>query len=154
MTESTHDTSPTGAFGDKNFQQRPSSKRRWSGRQHKRAVKLFSHDDTDNGVLHIHCPICRTSVLMTCPYCLKGALVCDEDQYILSCNHCHALVKYVFCPQEHQISISYIREKQKALLELADRANGKGIVAVFATFLGYALIIGFIIQVLTYWGGY
>ena len=106
--------------------------------------------------MKITCPIksCNSTILLTCPHCHRGALVCNENTLSLSCPICHAIVKSVYCPHGHRIHMGYIREKQRHLRHLLEKTDVKSLVAVLGTFASYAVIIAGIVYVLAYFGDY
>lgn len=100
-------------------------------------------------VLTLPCPAhyCQKPVQLLCPFCQHGALVCDEQFFILTCEHCHHALHNFPCPHcDFPVGASYVQKKQKTLRKLKENADGSKFLAVIITFLSATFFIWAIIR--------
>ena len=99
----------------------------------------------NNKVLQVRCSRCDKKVILLCPHCLKGSLVCDDKTLVLTCNNCNALVKNVSCANHHCIGSGYIMKKQKMLDLLQKHSDIHGIKVVLGAFIMCACLVGILL---------
>jgi hypothetical protein len=97
---------------------------------------------------------CGGETILLCPCCRNGTLETDREQLTLYCQHCHTLVKDLYCNHGHKLNPSYIREKQKQWNSLQSKTNKIPFIATFVTLGVFGIVLEFIISVLGYLGGY
>ena len=115
--------------------------RRWQRAGHR--TPLPSKPEKPTEVLTLSCPVagCESTVMLVCPHCRQGGLVCDQQSMALICDHCYMLYRHVACENGHVLNTSYIYEKQKKLSTLLKKADGSKFLATLITFfLGMAII--------------
>lgn len=106
------------------------SKRKSQKSRHRRKIR--------DKVLTICCPNsgCQKPIQLLCPYCRLGALHCDEDFFVLSCENCHSTMHNFQCDHcDFPIKASYIKVKQQIYRRLAENADGSKFFAVIFTSL-------------------
>lgn len=103
-------------------------------------------------VLTIACPNagCQKPVQLLCPFCRLGAMYCDEEFLVLSCQNCHSTLHHFTCRHcEFPIKASYIKQKQRTFRRLMKNADGSKFFAVIFIILLAISSLWFILKVYT-----
>jgi len=88
--------------------------------------------------LKITCPNkeCQQELVLICPHCHEGALLCSTISHMLCCHKCHHSMPSITCNCGFTIKASYILEKQRTLQKLqkhADPSHYTSIIKVLAS---------------------